>query len=324
MLIASLPTTPIWCLACPTWEGKDFHGHKKSTCNNLTSRNSVCHIPTQTSHQPGSLKPPEMPVTKTNTIIDYNKVCSLSLAGGHYYLGMFKRSPYPLASLKYLGTLCPCLEKEEDGPARQAAWALASTPIRWHRKLRSESSPKADAAHSVSGFLSGMFRTTSGNTADRAHYGALEGSTLSVVDSIKGPSLMIHPPSNDVKSKCIPLKFIKTIQIPSGVIDSLVGSRSAIQILDKRGRELLRFDLLKPTTASVPDSEWQDTEGDGSASIREDADEKTREEFIDQLEILVEWERRRQDYLITMGDDDEKTDDMDIAEYDDGPTSIKP
>jgi hypothetical protein len=229
---------------------------------------------------------------------------------------MFQRSPYPLSSLKYLGTICPCLEKEEDGPARKAAWTLSSAPIRWHRKLRSApSSPKADAARGVSGFLSGMFRATSGSPADGgAHYDALEGSTLSVVDSMTGPSLTIRPPSNDVNGKCVPLKIIKTIRVPSGVIDSLVGSRSAVQILDKSGRELLRFDLLKPTTASTPDSEWQETDG------REDADEKTRDEFIDQLEILVEWERRRQDYLITLGDEDDNTENVEVDEYDDGPT----
>ncbi|KAL7481412.1 hypothetical protein ACHAW6_007097 [Cyclotella cf. meneghiniana] len=230
---------------------------------------------------------------------------------------MFKRSSHPLASLKYLGTICPCLEKEEDGPARKAAWTLSAAPIRWHRKLRSASSPKADASRGVSGFLSGMF---SGGASDSAHYGALEGSTLSVIDSIKGPSLMIRPPSNDVDCKCIPLKIIKTIQIPSGVVDSLVGSRSAIQVLDKSGRELLRFDLLQPATASVPESEWQDVQGEGAVSSREDADEKTRDELIDQLEILVEWERRRQDYLITMGEEDDNKEDVDIDEYDDGPT----
>jgi hypothetical protein len=128
-----------------------------------------------------------------------------------------------------------------------------------------------------------MFSSAASSTAER--YEAIE-ATLSIVDASRGPSLIVSDSSTD--SKTLPIKYIKTIQPQSGIIDSLTGS-SDIEILDKSGEELLRFDLLRPVEA-----------GD------EEADESMRNEFIDQLQILVEWERRRQDHLLTSGEETEQ------------------
>ena len=75
---------------------------------------------------------------------------------------MLDKSPYPILTLKYLGLLCPCLEKNEDGPARRAAWALSSLSpsnhvrIRWHRRLRRRHGNGGGGGGVVGGFLSSM------------------------------------------------------------------------------------------------------------------------------------------------------------------------
>lgn len=236
---------------------------------------------------------------------------------------MLEKSPYPLLTLKLLGSLCPCLEREEDGPARQAAWALANVPIRWHRRLRGSSS-SGEGGGSVGGFISGMFGKSTGSLVGGDSYEPLEGATLSVVDAgSSGPHLVASPPGfSAIRKKSIPLRVIKKVQAQKGGIITS-GSRSGIEILDSTGREILRFDVLKSAPMSAAgdnadEEDWENTEASGGGSA-EDAEESARDDIIDQLEMLIEWERRRQARIVVLGEDDAENNEEEtyVDEYDD-------
>eukprot|EP00581_Thalassiosira_minuscula_P012254 CAMPEP_0183717634 /NCGR_PEP_ID=MMETSP0737-20130205/11198_1 /TAXON_ID=385413 /ORGANISM="Thalassiosira miniscula, Strain CCMP1093" /LENGTH=313 /DNA_ID=CAMNT_0025947107 /DNA_START=92 /DNA_END=1033 /DNA_ORIENTATION=+ len=247
---------------------------------------------------------------------------------------MLEKSPYPLLTLKLLGSLCPCLEKSDDGPARHAAWALSSVPIRWHRRLRSASSSGGDGGGGGGGgFLSGISGMFGGSSSGGGGalgggdtYDPVEGATLTVVDATSGnPQLVASHPSH--KKKCIPLKIIKHARARKGGIISMA-SRSGIEIIDATGRELLRFDVLKSPSSSMPkggetedDEEgWETTSASSSSNDNvEDAEESARDDIIDQLELLIEWERRRQAYIVTLGEDEVEgnAEEEYVEEYDD-------
>ncbi|KAL3778077.1 hypothetical protein ACHAW5_001416 [Stephanodiscus triporus] len=139
---------------------------------------------------------------------------------------MLETSPYPLLALKLLGTACPCLEKQGDGPARRAAWAVSSVPIRWHRRPRpsstaaaaASSSSPGGAAATMGGFLSVMFGGGNGGESGGSRVVSLVGATMSVADSPSGPWLIVLPPPHGtdvvggagaVRRKCVPLRMIK-------------------------------------------------------------------------------------------------------------------
>ena len=98
---------------------------------------------------------------------------------------------YPLLGLKLLGTICPCFEKKEDTPARHAAWAVRTIPIRWHRRPRPASNnSEVGGGGGVSGFLSAFGAALGaagggggGSTTDAEDTIPLVGATLSIVDS---------------------------------------------------------------------------------------------------------------------------------------------
>ena len=133
--------------------------------------------------------------------------------------------------------------------------------------------------------------------------------------------MQVSPPGLSTSRKKIPLKLIKKVQARKGGIIS-AATRSGIEILDNTGRELLRFDVLKEATGGgqiATDNEeedWETTES-GSGNV-EDAEESARDDVIDQLEILVEWERRRQAYIVTLGEDESPdSEEPYVDEYDD-------
>ncbi|KAL7551561.1 hypothetical protein ACHAWF_014751 [Thalassiosira exigua] len=245
---------------------------------------------------------------------------------------MLERSPYPLLSLKLLGSVCPCLERDGDGPARRAAWATSSMPVRWHRRLRGDggaASSDGGAASAVGGFISGMFGggSSASGGGGGGSYDPVEGATLSVADSATGPQLVVSPPSGSgVRAKRIPLKAIKNVRARKGGIISSA-SRSGIEVLDCAGREVLRFDVLKSAATTPGDEEWENERGEARGGGLEDAEESTRDDVIDQLQILMEWERRRQAYLVTLGEDEADNDEQThVEEYDDenGETPASP
>jgi len=229
---------------------------------------------------------------------------------------MLESSLYPLLALKIIGTICPCFVKEEDNSASKAAWALSSVPIRWHRKLRGDSSSSNNNGR-VGGFLSSMLNSSGGGGSGGDTYEPLDSSTLSVVDSPSGPCLVASPPSSSItsssiKKKRIPLKIIKTVKSHRHVKARKGGrSRSGIEILDNTGRELIIFDVLQPRSYNINEEEKEEEED------VEDADEATRDEIIDQLEILIEWERRRQSIILTHGEDAPDIEEETVDEYDD-------
>ena len=226
---------------------------------------------------------------------------------------MLESSLYPLLALKVIGTICPCFVKEEDIPASKAAWALSNIPIRWHRKLRGGDS-SSNNGRSVGGFLSSMLNSSGGGGSTGDTYEPLDNATLYVVDSPSGPQLVASPSSitSSIKKKRIPLKIIKTVKSHRHVKARKGGrSRSGIEILDNTGRELLIFDVLQPKSYNLNEEEEEEEDV-------EDADEATRDEIIDQLEILVEWERRRQSIILTLGEEDAPDNEEEtVDEYDD-------
>ena len=251
---------------------------------------------------------------------------------------------YPLLGLKLLGTICPCFEKKEDTPARHAAWAVRTIPIRWHRRPRPASNNSEAGVGSVSGFLSAFGAALGGAAAVAAGGGGgnlggkkaipLVGATLSIVDSPSGPRLIVLPPNNNdanndvvgIRSKRIPLNMIK------GVVRR---PRGGIAVLDKKGVTLLRFDVLTTkksyqTTQSMDDYDDKSMQGDEAtaavtAADYEDADEFRSENIIQHLNALVAWELRRRDYITTLGidDDDNNVDEEStVDEYDDDDNTV--
>ena len=255
---------------------------------------------------------------------------------------MLETTAYPLLGLKLLGTICPCLEKKEDTPARHAAWAVRTIPIRWHRRPRPASnSSEVGGGGGVSGFLSAFGAALGAAGGDGRSTGRggktaipLVGATLSIVDSPSGPRLIVLPPNNNdannnvvgIRSKRIPLNMIK------GVVRR---PRGGIAVLDKKGVTMLRFDVLTTkksyqTTQSMDDYDDESMQGDEAtaavtAADYEDADEFRCENIIQHLNALVAWELRRRDYITTLGidDDDNNVDEEStVDEYDDDDTTI--
>ena len=248
---------------------------------------------------------------------------------------------YPLLKLKLLGSICPCLEKEENCAARQAAWSLSSVQVRWHRKLRGASSSNGNTtSSSMGGFISGMFgggstSSSGGAAVGGGTYDPVKGTTLSVVDAPTGPQLLISSSisSAGLRSKKIPLKCIKKVQTQKagGILNSS-SSRSSIEIIDNTNREILRFDVLQSAGVPIAVLEDENEENWDNNNNLEDATEEIRDDIIDHLDIIIEWERRRQAYIVTLGEEDPNStlpqyvneyDDDDDNDIDGTPTSPK-
>jgi hypothetical protein len=218
---------------------------------------------------------------------------------------MLERSPYPLLTLKLLGTICPCLEKEEDGAARRAAWSFSSVHVRWHRRSSDNGSENENGKYAMT-FIKGIFGGSSGATGGGSHE-SVDGSTLSVVDARGGPQLIMSPPQEKtIGKKRVPLRMIKTVRLAG----------SGIEIILDNNDVVLRFDVLKPLQFSDLDEEEE------GPAHSEDADDATRNDTMVQLQILVEWERRRQNRLLALGvAEDDSAEDVDDLE--DGQSSPK-
>ena len=177
----------------------------------------------------------------------------------------------PIASLKLLGLICPCLES--NAAARTAAWSLSAVRVRWSRP----SSPKSASgmSSSVKGLFS-MFTSASGGSDEATIESAdlLEG-VLVVADSSNGPSLAIDSQIS------IPLRHIQSIESTSnGITIQTAEETIQVQVLTEEGNE---------------------------------ADESAKNETLDNLQIIYEWERTRQEKLLSEG----------ISEEDQYPDSVK-
>ena len=219
---------------------------------------------------------------------------------------MLERSPYPLLTLKILGSICPCLEKEDDSAARRAAWYFSSVHVRWHR--RSSSSSTNDDGENNSGnamsFIKGMFSGSGGSGG--GSFESIDGSTISVIDARGGPQLIMSPPHERAIGKTrVPLRMIKTVR--------LAAENNGIEVVLDSNDVVLRFDVLKPLEFSL-DVDDEEDESPPQQHI-EDADDSTRNDTMVQLQILVEWESQRQARLLTLGiAEDESSEDVDGLE----------
>jgi hypothetical protein len=255
---------------------------------------------------------------------------------------MLERSPYPLLALKLLGTACPCLEKEGDGPARRAAWAVSSVRIRWHRRPRPSSSSSSSSSvggggvASVGGFISAVFGAAGGGGGPSSLVVPLVGATLSVVDSPSGPRLVASAPPGGggvgVRPKCVPLRTIRdAIREHRGGsgLGGGGGPRSGIAVMNKAGRTVLRFDVLvrsRTTTTASSAGDDDDDEGEseeGGGGGWDEASEAITDAMVRHIAALIEWEKRRRDYITTLGEDDADgvDEDDDVDEYDDDGTT---
>ena len=200
----------------------------------------------------------------------------------------------PLLRLRLLGTICPCLEKDEDGIAREALISLSSVRISWHRKVKSESSG-ADAAAVVSGLVSGLFGSKSGGgggaAASSFSYVKTE-STLRVADDLSGPSVIVEASSVGGDDGCedngdaprhqktVPLRRLGNVAAAETSFFGMGGGNSSTLTLHGRengngnqGEELLRVDVLGA------DGKGVGVEG--------------RDDVVDKLNLLLHWDTRR-------------------------------
>jgi len=194
----------------------------------------------------------------------------------------------PVLILKVKGTICPCLLKEEERSTRQAISCLTNLPIRFY-------SEAASGKSSVGGFVSGLFGKGAAANMNKVISSPKNG-ILSIIDcTIQGPSLYFETTTinnleeeedDDTLQEEEPKRETKTIsliQIGEVAADDAFLSTKCCGIIlyeKQQGRksssnnanELIRFDLR------------EDNEG---------ADAETRDDVLDKLFHLVQWNRQR-------------------------------
>ena len=212
----------------------------------------------------------------------------------------------PVFQLRYLGVICPCLEKPENEAARKALTSLTGLPIRYHRKTRTDGESTLSSAMSS---VSGLFGGSKGSRRDEESSGGgttyvKERAALTVMDTLSGPALFVETEPDataaangdvdeegnviDVDTrhrKTVPLKKIgKVVQGESGFLGMGGGpSLAAVMGIGNKhikgsGDELLRFNVLNAAGKKVESSD-------------------RRDEVINNLMVLVEWDRRRREGL---------------------------
>ena len=229
----------------------------------------------------------------------------------------------PVFRLRYLGLVCPCLEKSEDEAAREALQKCTSLPIRYHRKVAKgdEGNALASAMSSVSGLFGGGGGGGKNDDSSSAGGGGASSfvkgpATLSVVDTLSGPAIHVETEPDEQEDttrvdeegnvlqvdtrhrKTVPLRKIAKIRAIDGSFLGMGmggGGPSLVSVVGRaRGSpELLRFNVLDATGRKVEDAE-------------------RRDEVIGHLRSLVEWDRRRR---AATGDND-NNDENDIANDD--------
>jgi hypothetical protein len=194
----------------------------------------------------------------------------------------------PLFELKWLGTLCPCLEKEESRNARQALQHVntASKRILWN-------SANSAKAQSGSGFsLGGLFGGGS-NKQSAAGSDKNIHAVLCIRDSDEGyPEIYVDPfPDQAVSYKLqIALRRVHSVQLASGTSDDIVLTAKPVGGAKRQApKELLRFSVL------------QDRDDDVVVAVPSDQ----RNLLVHHLSVLVEWERQRRTAAGDDGDEDE-------------------
>ena len=204
----------------------------------------------------------------------------------------------PLFLLKMKGTICPCLEEEADQMARQAAFSISNLPVRWHRKSSSSDTTNGSGSSGggVGAFVSGLFGGN-GKGIETFSWNGVWGK-LSVVDTLHGPAIHVETTPNlannaendgegdeqdipEVQSQTITMRKISEA-LPA---DSFFASSRAGIILNgkrtgdgDRGAELLRFDIRVAADSDT------------------DVESEMRDELMDKISVLLEWDRRRRSH----------------------------
>mmetsp|Transcript_8911 Transcript_8911/g.12669 ORF Transcript_8911/g.12669 Transcript_8911/m.12669 type:complete len:266 (+) Transcript_8911:37-834(+) len=192
-----------------------------------------------------------------------------------------------LFQLKWLGTLCPCLEKAEDAKARKSLNKLGNLRVKWHR-----SSKDALGKSGLGGLVSGLF--SSNSKPSSLSSGAIDAE-LDVIDGESGPEIRIQPIAeriNDSSSggeitmkqsagfmKSIPLKQVDKAVSEASSSSSWTGGSSSgntiVLISEQKDQPdiLVRLDLLHETGIEMSS--------------------KAVDEVIESFTCLIEWDGRR-------------------------------
>lgn len=139
---------------------------------------------------------------------------------------------------------------------------------------------------------------------------SVDGAKITIIDARGGPQLVMSPPQNratEMGKKRVPLRMIKTVRLAGSGIDVILDNNDTV----------LKFDVLKPLQLSLDE---ENDEEEGPANF-EDEDDATRNDTMVQLQLLVEWERRRQTRLLTLGIAEDESTDVDDLDNDGGQTS---
>ena len=231
----------------------------------------------------------------------------------------------PLITLRIKATICPCLTAPKESTANEAATALSNLPIQFCIGQSSESGSKG-----VGNFVTNLFKSATNVVAVSDGKIFIRGR-LKVIDSIQGPTLRFEAEDSSSTSSnennlecdndnghvsnesrdCEPDN--KNATIPLGRIGdvepyaSFLASSNVGLIIYKKKKngstrnedggkvELIRFHILSSSTFDDDDAQI------AGADIRDD--------ILDQLNMLLEWDRERRKSQPT-DDEDEEDDDQ--------------
>mmetsp|Transcript_27864 Transcript_27864/g.80486 ORF Transcript_27864/g.80486 Transcript_27864/m.80486 type:complete len:297 (+) Transcript_27864:113-1003(+) len=203
----------------------------------------------------------------------------------------------PVFQLRYLGLICPCLEKPEDEAARGALQMCTGLPVRYHRKTTDGGGENtlSSAMSSVSGLFGGGGGSGGGDDGSGGTSFVKGPATLTLMDTLSGPAIFVETePDVSAEStevdeegnvlqldtrhrKTVPLRKIAKIKAVDGTFMGMIGGGpSLVAVIGKAkgSPELLRFNVLNALGKKVENAEFRD-------------------EVIGRLDGLVEWDRRR-------------------------------
>jgi hypothetical protein len=207
----------------------------------------------------------------------------------------------PLFQLRWMGFLCPCLEKEESRNARQALQHVntASKRILWN--TASSGKGPLGSGFSLGGLFGGGSKAAKSTVVAGSDKNAV--AALCIRDSEEGYSeIYVNPsPNQTVSYKLqIALKRVHAVQVVDATSDDIILTAkppSTSKNKQKQApKELLRFSVLQDTT-------------DGEI-IAVPSDQRNL--MVHHLSVLVEWERQRR---AANGDDDWDEDEEDQPNF---------
>jgi hypothetical protein len=211
----------------------------------------------------------------------------------------------PLFMLRWMGFLCPCLEKEESRNARQALQHVntASKRILWNTAA-AKGAGQSGIGFSLGGLFGGGGSSKSSSKSNATVAGSDKNAVavLCIRDSEEGYSeIYIDPlPHQAVSYKLqIALKRVHAVQVADATSDDIILTAKPAKGGKNRQapKELLRFSVLQILEGS-----------DEIIAVPSDQ----RNLLVHHLSVLVEWERQRR---AASGDDDWDEDEEDQPNF---------